>query len=199
MLRDRLERSRLYLVTDTAAGLERALAGGVDVVQLRLKGAPDDEVVALGRVCRELTAAAGALFLVNDRPDLAVACDADGVHVGRGDARVAAARETVGPGRLVGLTVDRPEQLHAVAGADYLGVGPVFDTPTKTDTPAGGLDLVRAAAREATVPWFAIGGIDETNVDAVVAAGAARVAVVRAVRDATDPRAAAARLRAALS
>jgi len=191
MLRDRLERSRLYLVTDTAAGLERALAGGVDVVQLRLKEAPDDEIVALGRVCRELTLAEGALFLVNDRPDLAVACDADGVHVGRGDAQVAAAREAVGPDRLVGLTVDRPEQLDAVAGADYLGVGPVYDTPTKTDTQTGGLELVREAAARAALPWFAIGGIDETTVAEVVAAGATRIAVVRAIRDAPDPEAAA--------
>ncbi len=194
----RLERSLLYLVTDTPAGVEQALAGGVDVVQLRAKHASDDETVELGREILALTRAAGALFVLNDRPDLAAACDADGVHVGQGDVAVAEARRAVGGDRLVGLSVELPEQLAAVEGADYLGVGPVFDTPTKTDVATAGLDLVREAARVATLPWFAIGGIDLDTVGEVVAAGARRAAVVRAIRDADDPRAAARALRAAL-
>jgi thiamine-phosphate pyrophosphorylase len=196
--RERLQRSLLYLVTDTPDPVERALAGGVDVVQLRAKDASDDEVVELGRVFRRLADAAGALFVVNDRTDLAVACDADGVHVGQGDVPVAEARAVVGPDRLVGLSTHAAEQIEAAEGADYLGVGPVYATPTKAEATAVGVDLVRAAARLARVPWFAIGGIDASTLPEVVEAGARRVAVVRAIRDAPDPAEAARSLRALL-
>jgi thiamine-phosphate pyrophosphorylase len=195
---ERLQRSLLYLVTESADAVERALAGGVDVVQLRAKNASDDEVVELGRAFRALTRSAGALFVLNDRPDLAAACDADGVHVGQGDSPVAAARAALGPDRLVGLSVETPAQIAAAEGADYLGVGPVYATPTKTDVEAAGLGLVREAARSVRVPWFAIGGIDAETLDEVMAAGAHRVAVVRAVRDAPDPAEAARALRARL-
>jgi thiamine-phosphate pyrophosphorylase len=196
-----LEDARLYLVTGIAPRLEwllaEALAGGVDVVQLREKDADDDEIVRAGRVFRRLTREAGALFVLNDRPDLAMRCDADGVHVGQDDIPVAEVRQ-LAPELLVGLSTHSPEQIHAAAGVDYIGVGPVYATPTKAGREPVGLELVREAARSATVPWFAIGGIDEANAAEVVAAGAERLAVVRAIRDADDPRAASARLRAAL-
>jgi thiamine-phosphate pyrophosphorylase len=195
-----LEDARLYLVTGIAPRLEwllaEALAGGVDVVQLREKDADDDEIVRAGRVFRRLTREAGALFVLNDRPDLAMRCDADGVHVGQDDMPVAEVRQ-LAPELLVGLSTHSPEQIHAAAGVDYIGVGPVYATPTKAGREPVGLELVREAARSATVPWFAIGGIDEANAAEVVAAGAERLAVVRAIRDADDPRAASARLRAA--
>jgi thiamine-phosphate pyrophosphorylase len=197
----RLAESRLYLVLDgtaPAAVLEAALRGGVDVVQLRDKRLPDDELFEAAKVYRQACAAHGALFVLNDRPDLAAACGADGVHVGQSDASVAAARAAVGDDRLVGLSIETEAQLDAIAGADYLGVGAVFATPTKTDSVAGGAELVRAAAARVTIPWFAIGGIDLSNVADVVAAGAPGVAVVRAIRDADDPEAAAHALRAAL-
>jgi thiamine-phosphate pyrophosphorylase len=189
---------RLYFVTGVDGPVEAALTGGVDVVQLRAKDAGDDEIVAAGRRFRRLTRAAGVLFVVDDRPDLAVACDADGVHVGQDDVPVEEARRIVGPRRLVGLSTHSAEQFRAARGVDYVGVGPVFATPTKPGRAAVGLELVREAARVAPVPWFAIGGIDLSNVADVVAAGAARIAVVRAIQDAPDPAAAAARLRSRL-
>jgi thiamine-phosphate pyrophosphorylase len=195
----RIEDAQLYLVVDGRPDVvEPALRGGVDMVQLRIKDARDNELVPLARELRALCAEHDALFIVNDSPALAAAVDADGVHVGQDDASVADARRVVGPDKLVGLSVQRAEDLDGVAGADYLGVGPVFDTPTKPGPRGMGLGLVRAAAQSATVPWFAIGSIDETTIEAVVDAGATRVAVVRAIADAPDPEAAARRLRARL-
>jgi thiamine-phosphate pyrophosphorylase len=187
---------RLYFVTDDVPDrvLAGALAGGVDVVQLRMKDASDEAILAAGKRFRRLTREAGALFLVNDRPDLAVRCEADGVHVGQDDLPVAEVRAAA-PGLLVGLSTHSPEQIRAAGDVDYIGVGPVYATPTKEGRVPVGLELVREAARLAAVPWFAIGGIDGTNAADVVAAGATRIAVVRAIRDAADPRAVAARLR----
>jgi thiamine-phosphate pyrophosphorylase len=194
--------ARLYLVTDAvdADRLDAALAGGVDVVQLRMKGASVDAVVAAARVFREVSDRHGALFLVNDRPDLVEACSADGVHVGQEDASPAEARALVGANRIVGLSTHSREQLEAATGepVDYVAVGPVFATPTKPGRPAVGLELVRFASETVTLPWFAIGGIDRDNAAEVVAAGALRLAVVRAIRDAPDPTAAARTLRALL-
>jgi thiamine-phosphate pyrophosphorylase len=178
--------------------LDAALRGGVDVVQLRDKELPDDELVEAGRVFRRVCDAHGALFVLNDRPDLAHACAADGVHVGQEDAPVREARRLVGDDLLVGLSTHAVEQIERADGADYIGIGPVFPTATKPDEAAVGLGLVRVAAHTAPVPWFAIGGIDLSNVADVVAAGGERVAVVRAIRDADDPEAAARALRAAL-
>jgi thiamine-phosphate pyrophosphorylase len=196
----RLAESRLYLVLDGASAhvLEPALRGGVDVVQLRDKELPDDDLVRAAAPFRRACDEHRALFVLNDRPDLVDACGADGVHVGQSDASVAEARAAVGDDRVVGLSIETEEQLDAIAGADYLGVGAVFATPTKTESVAGGLELVRATAARVTMPWFAIGGIDLGNVAEVTAAGAPGVAVVRAVRDADDPEAAARALRAAL-
>ncbi len=198
-VRERLARSRLYLVLagGDAHVLEPALRGGVDIVQLRDKALDDDALVAAAGPFRAACMEHGALFVLNDRPDLVEACGADGVHVGRSDMPVAQARSLVGPDRLLGLSVSTLDELSDVGGADYVGVT-AFTTPTKEDAVAGGLELLRAAAASLPVPWFAIGGIELSNVDEVVAAGAPGVAVVRAIRDAADPEAAARALRAVL-
>jgi thiamine-phosphate pyrophosphorylase len=199
--RDRLARARLYLVCDRRPEvfLRAALAGGVDVLQLRDKDTSDDEVLAAAAVFRRVADDAGALFVVNDRPDLAVAAGADGVHVGQDDLPVEEARAVVGPDRIVGRSTHSPEQIAAAGDADYIAVGPVYATPTKPGRPAVGLELVRHAAAHAREPWFAIGGINPDNVGNVVAAGARRVVVVRAITEAEDPSAAARALRAALT
>jgi thiamine-phosphate pyrophosphorylase len=190
--------SRLYLITgarpDLSAFLEAAVRGGVDLVQVREKGLPDGRLLAVLEEAREVTRRLGVPLVVNDRPDLAVLAGADLVHVGQDDLPVEKVRRF---GLPVGLSTHSPEQL-AGARADYVGVGPVFATPTKEGRPAAGLEYVRHAALNARVPWFAIGGIDETNVAEVVAAGAERIAVVRAIGDAADPERAARALRSAL-
>jgi thiamine-phosphate pyrophosphorylase len=189
---------RLYLITparaDLAAFLEAAVRGGVDLVQLRDKDLPDRAFLAALREAREVTRRLGVPLVVNDRPDLAVLAEADAVHVGQEDLPVAAVRRFGVP---VGLSTHAPAEVDA-ADADYIGVGPVHATPTKAGRPPVGLELVRYAAAHARVPWFAIGGIDGTNVADVVAAGARRIAVVRAIGDAEDPEAAAHDLREAL-
>ena len=202
-LRDRLAAARLYLVCDAVPSsvVDGALRGGADVVQLRLKQARDDRLRAEAERIRALTAAHGALFILNDRPDLAAEVEADGVHVGQDDMPVSRARELVGPERLVGLSTHTPAQIDAAnrSGADYIGVGPVHATPTKPGRPAVGLGLIEHAAGHATLPFFAIGGITEDNAAAVRAAGATRLAVVRAITLAEDPERAAAALRAAIT
>lgn len=202
----RLRRAVLYLVCAARPGgraledvLAAALAGGVDVVQLRDKRASDDELLGAAAVARRLCDAAGALLILNDRPELVVAAGADGCHVGQDDMTPAEARALAGAGAIVGLSTHSAADIAAAAGADYIGVGPVHATPTKPGRAAVGLALVRHAAEHATVPFFAIGGIDASNVDAVVAAGASRIAVVRAIAEAADPRAAVAGLRAAVA
>jgi thiamine-phosphate pyrophosphorylase len=189
----RLAEARLYLVCPVMPDefLHAALDGGAAIVQLRAKDQPDAEVVAAARRFKAACAEHDALLIVNDRPDLAAAAGADGVHVGQDDMTVARAREIVGPDRIVGLSTHTPAQVDAAEGADYIGVGPVNATPTKPGRPAVGLDLVRYASAHARVPFFAIGGIDPSNIAAVRAAGAERVAVVRAIVDAMDPEAAA--------
>jgi thiamine-phosphate pyrophosphorylase len=206
--RAKLAQARLYLVCDAAPGgrpladvLAPALRGGVDVFQLRMKDPRDDaEVLAAAAVAREACAATGALFILNDRPDLVAAAGADGAHVGQDDLPVARARELAGAEALVGQSTHRPAEVDAAAGlgADYIGVGPVHATPTKPGRPAVGLDLVRHAAARARLPWFAIGGIDPATVGPALAAGARRVVVVRAIAEAADPEAAARALRTAL-
>jgi thiamine-phosphate pyrophosphorylase len=203
--RDWLARARLYLVCDARPGgrdpeelLRPALQAGVDVVQLREKEADDGDIVRAGRVFRRLCDAYDALFIVNDRPELAIACAADGVHVGQDDAAPAEVRRMIGGDALIGLSTHSTEQVDAVnaeAGADYFCVGPVHATPTKPEYQPVGLDLVRYAAAHAAVPFFAIGGIDPGNIAEVVHAGAQRVVVVRAIRDAADPGEAARALR----
>ena len=191
-----LSRARLYFVVEAVPDelVRAALRGGVDMLQLRAKDASDDEILAAAARFRALCDEHGALFWLNDRPDLALVDRADGVHVGQDDLPVAAVRRF---GLPVGLSTHAPEEL-ARAESDYVGVGPVFATPTKEGRPAVGLDYVRHAAAHARVPWFAIGGIDETNVSDAVSAGATRIAVVRAIGEAADPERTARALRRAL-
>jgi thiamine-phosphate pyrophosphorylase len=189
---------RLYLVTalrpNLGAFLEAAVAGGVDVVQIREKTTADGALLEALHEAREITHRLAVPLVVNDRPDLAALVGADAVHVGQEDIPTREARSF---GVAVGLSTHEPGEIDA-ADADYLGVGPVHETPTKEGRPAVGLDLVRYAAEHATRPWFAIGGIDATNVNEVVEAGATRIAVVRAVSEASDPERAARELRSAL-
>jgi thiamine-phosphate pyrophosphorylase len=198
---DRLAQARLYFVTDAATPdvlLRAALDGGVDMVQLRDRSVARTALLSAAERFRSACDDAGALFWINDDPELAVEAGADGVHVGQDDLPVEEARRD---GLLVGLSTHSPAQFEAgmSSGADQLSVGPVWETPTKPGRPATGLEYVRhAAAVGGATPWFAIGGIDESNVHEVVDAGASRIVVVRAIRGAADPRAAAANLRAAL-
>jgi thiamine-phosphate pyrophosphorylase len=181
--------------------LAGALGAGVDIVQLRMKDASDEAIVSVGRRFARAAANHDALFIVNDRPDLVEATGADGVHVGQDDATVADARAVLGPDRLVGLSTHSPAQVDGAAEVevDYIGVGPVHATPTKPGRPAVGVELVRYAAAQASVPFFAIGGITPANVHAVRDAGATRIAVVRALTDAPDVADAARALRAAIA
>ncbi len=176
-----------------------ALAAGVDVFQLRAKDSGDDEIIALASRARALCEHAGALFMLNDRPDLVALVGADGVHLGQDDAAVSDARRLIGDRRLIGLSTHTPQQIDGATGVDYIGVGPVHATPTKPGRPAVGPELVRHAAAHATVPWFAVGGIDTLTIGEVLDAGAGRVAVVRAIADAPDPGAATAALLAAMT
>ena len=205
----RLAASRLYLCTDArerqgdlARFLDDVLGSGVDIVQLRQKGLEAGQELRYLEVFRQACAAHGALLAVNDRADVAYACGADVLHLGQDDLPVGIARTMLGPGPLIGLSSHAETETAAAAAepaADYFCTGPVWPTPTKPGRPAPGLDLVRyAAALRTARPWFAIGGIDEVNVDQVLEAGAARIVVVRAITDADDPGAAAARLAARL-
>jgi thiamine-phosphate pyrophosphorylase len=209
----RLEAARLYFVCDGLPGghdpgplLDAALRGGADIVQLREKSPrQDEELIALAERFRRAAVEHRALFILNDRADLVAACEADGVHVGQKDMSVAEARRLAGPETLVGLSTHSRDQVEAACAAagvdrpDQISVGPVWATPTKEGRPGTGLGLIEYAASEATIPWFAIGGIDTRNVSSVVAAGATRIVVVRAIRDAEDPAAAARALREAMA
>jgi thiamine-phosphate pyrophosphorylase len=202
--REAIKGARLILVTDPrpdlATRVEAAVRGGVDVVQLREKR-PTGQLLSLAEELRGICARGGALFTVNDDVALARLSGADGVHLGQEDEPVARAREVLGPEAVVGRSASSvDEALEAVReGADYLGVGTVFATPTKPDADAAGLALVEEIAREdLPVPWFAIGGITPETAPQVAAAGAPGFAVVRAVLDAGDPEAAARELRSFL-
>jgi thiamine-phosphate pyrophosphorylase len=190
--RARLRDARLYVVTgprtDLAEFLEAILDAGVDVVQLRDKNAEAGDLLRQAHVFREAAERHGALFVVNDRPDVALAADADGVHLGQNDLAPKIARRILGPEAIVGLSCHAPED-YARAGpeVDYVTAGPVHPTPTKPGRPGVGLDLVRYAAANVELPWFAIGGIEPGNVAEVVDAGATRIVVVRAVTEAADP------------
>jgi len=206
--RERLRTARLYFVCearpagrDPEALLQAALGGGVDIVQLREKNLGRDEIERSAQTFRRLCDTYSALFIVNDDPWLAQSCDADGMHVGQDDVAVAEAREALGPEAIVGLSTHSEKQLAASAEqlVDYVSVGPVWETPTKAGRPGVGLGLVEHAAADAPHPFFAIGGIDTANAAEVVAAGAHRLGVVRAIRDAEDPAAVAEALRGALA
>ncbi|MBV8349768.1 MAG: thiamine phosphate synthase [Mycolicibacterium sp.] len=216
--RDRLATARLYLCTDArretgdlAEFAEAALAGGVDIIQLRDKGSAGEqrfgpleargELAAL-EVLADAARRHGALLAVNDRADIARAAGADVLHLGQDDLPLAVARDIVGPSTLIGRSTHSPGEAAAALTepVDYFCVGPCWPTPTKPGRPAAGLELVAAAASMGTdKPWFAIGGINERRLQAVLDAGARRVVVVRAIAAADDPRAAAQRLSAALA
>jgi thiamine-phosphate pyrophosphorylase len=201
--RARVADARLYLVCDarSRAFLDAALRGGADIVQLRDKTLDDDGLIAAARTFRAAADAHGALFILNDRPDLVAACGADGVHVGQDDGTPAAARALVGPERIVGRSTHAPAQADAAAAdpdVDYLAVGPVHATPTKPGRPAVGLEYVGYAARAVGKPWFAIGGLDAHTLPAVVERGARRAVVVRAITEASEPEGAARELKALL-
>ncbi len=200
-LRERLTGARLYLCTpnrpDLADFLDRVLAGGVDIVQLRQKGLEARAELALCQVVAATAARHGALWSVNDRADLALVAGADVLHLGQDDLSVSDARRVVGPGPIVGVSTHDEPQVDAARvadGVDYFCVGPTWPTPTKPGRTAPGLSLTSYAAGSDR-PWFAIGGIDHDTVDQVVAAGATRVVVVRALTEAEDPYAAAVALR----
>jgi thiamine-phosphate pyrophosphorylase len=201
--RERLNRAHLYLVCDHQPDsfLDSVLRAGVDIVQLRMKDAPDSAILTAGRRFARVAAAHGALFILNDRPDLVDATGADGAHLGQDDTAAIEARAILGPDRLIGLSTHSPQQIDAALEApiDYIGVGPVHATPTKPGRPAVGLELVRYAGDHATVPFFAIGGIDTTNATAVADAGATRIAVVRALTESAQADVAARTLRAAVT
>jgi thiamine-phosphate pyrophosphorylase len=206
--RERLRTARLYFCCEARPGgedpeplLRAALNGGVDIVQLREKELPRREVELAALTFRRLCDTYSALFVVNDDPDLARACNADGVHVGQDDMAASEVRAALGPDAIVGLSTHSEEQLAAAAEqpVDYVSVGPIWETPTKAGRPAVGLGLIRHAAANAPHPFFAIGGINTSNATQVVDAGAQRMCVVRAVRDAEDPTIAAEELRNAFA
>jgi thiamine-phosphate pyrophosphorylase len=199
---ERLRRAKLYAIVDVGCSLllRPMLDSGVDIVQLRDKELTDEELVEAGTVLSRVCEKHSALFVLNDRPDLALECRAHGVHVGQDDASAESVRELAGDRLVIGVSTHSPEQVDAAerSDADYFAVGPVHATPTKPGRPAVGLDLVRYAAGHAQKPWFAIGGIDTANAREVVEAGAGRLAVVRALQVA-DPRPVARELREAAS
>jgi thiamine-phosphate pyrophosphorylase len=208
--RERLRAARLYLVCGVPgdppdAGrlpdlLRSAVAGGVEVFQLREKRMGDEQLTAVAHALRALCVELGTLFVVNDRPTVALESGADGVHVGQDDMPVEQVRELVGPEMLVGLSTHTPAEIDAADPelVDYIGVGPVHETPTKQGRQAVGVELVRYAVEHARVPFFAIGGLDASNVAEVRSAGAERIVVLRAIADADDPEAAARQLRGLL-
>jgi thiamine-phosphate pyrophosphorylase len=203
--RDRLADARLYLCTDSRAGrgdltefADAALAGGVDIIQLREKGMEAADELAALQVLAAACERHGALLAVNDRADVALAAGADVLHLGQDDLPVEVERRIVGPYVVIGRSTHSAMQADAAAvedGIDYFCTGPCWPTPTKPGRPAPGLDLVRHTAEAAPArPWFAIGGITADRLSEVRAAGATRAVVVRAITDADDPRAAAKRL-----
>jgi thiamine-phosphate pyrophosphorylase len=204
--RERLAAARLYLCTpdrpDLAEFADAALAGGVDVIQLREKGIEARDELERLAVLKAACERYGALLAVNDRADVALAAGADVLHLGQDDLPIPWARRIVGDDVVIGRSSHSPAQADAAAvepGVDYFCTGPCWPTPTKPGRPAAGLELVRyVAAQPGTRPWFAIGGIDESRLDEVTNAGATRIVVVRAITEAPDPKEAARRLRASV-
>ena len=200
-LRARLADARLYLCTDARRRqgdlprfLDAVLGAGVDIVQLREKGLEASEELALLEVFAHACRRHGRLLAVNDRADVALAAGADVLHLGQDDLPVPVARRILGPGPLIGRSSHSPAQADAAAaepGADYFCAGPLWTTPTKPGRPATGLSLPEHVARTGPArPWFAIGGISLDRLGEVLAAGATRVVVVRAITEADDPAAA---------
>jgi thiamine-phosphate pyrophosphorylase len=194
----RLKDKKLYLVTNSEAfqddnkfldAVASALKGGVQIVQLREKHSNAKRIIELGKKIRELCSLYDAIFIINDRVDVANIVKADGVHLGQDDIDIKSAREILGQDFIVGISTHSPEQAQKAVedGADYIGVGPVFETPTKPGRKSVGLEYVSWASENVNIPWFAIGGINLENVTDVVKAGASRIAVVRAIINAESP------------
>lgn len=189
----RLQQSYLYLVTSPVenlfAAVEAALEGGLTLVQYRDKTTDDLTRIRTAERLKQLCHRYNALFILNDRVDLALAVDADGVHLGQEDLPIAFARELLGSQKIIGRSTKNPQEMQRAIqeGADYIGIGPVYETPTKAGRAAAGLDYVRHAVSQSTIPWFAIGGINPENLSEVISAGAERVAVVRAIMEAEQP------------
>jgi thiamine-phosphate pyrophosphorylase len=191
---------RLYAITgeqyhpgrDLIDVMEAAIRGGADVVQLRDKETPPDLLLEKARALRELTRRYGVAFIVNDYPELALEAEADGVHLGQEDMPIAEARRMLGKDKIIGVSTHNMSQAREAVrqGADYIGVGPVYPTPTKPGRPAAGLAFVRQAAAEIAIPWVAIGGITLDNADEVLDAGARRLCAVSAIVGSPDPEAA---------
>jgi thiamine-phosphate pyrophosphorylase len=194
----RLQDKKLYLVTDRSKfetvdsflnAVAAALKGGVQIVQLREKNSTAKEFIQIARKVKELCALYDAIFIINDRVDIAHIVGADGIHLGQDDIDIKSARHLLGKDIIVGISTHCPEQaLEAVeSGADYIGVGPVYTTPTKPGRQAVGLEYVKWVSKNIDIPWFAIGGIDLSNIDQVIAAGASKIAVVRAIMNTDNP------------
>ena len=207
----RLHNSLLYLVTSRTGIdsdekflniLEKTISGGVDIIQLREKETKEKDILDLAHKVKRLTDKHNVLFIINDRIDIALAVSADGVHLGQADLPLPDARQLAPEGFLIGLSTHFPEQgqKSMSMNPDYIGIGPVFQTPTKPDYIPAGLDYVKWASENIkNIPWFAIGGIDETNIDKVINAGGVRIAVVRAIMNSNSPQPAAKKLKEALS
>jgi len=195
--RESLRNFKLYAITDLKAEdpslldrLTQALKGGVDIVQLRSKTMSDASLMAIGQKIRRVTRALEKLFIVNDRVDLTLALDADGVHLGQDDLPIGVARKMMGKGtKIIGRSTHSLQQAEQAVreGADYIGFGPLFSTPTKPTYEPVGLEPIREVLMKSEIPVVCIGGIERSNVKQVVAAGANRIAVVRAVFHASDP------------
>ena len=196
MKKNLLKRSGIYLVTDKKALkgkdvvsiITTSLKAGIDIIQFRDKEASDKEFLETGRKIKDLARKKKALFIVDDRVDLALALDSDGVHLGQDDMPVEIARKILGRKKIIGLSTHSIPQIRKAAKekVDYISVGPVFSTPTKPDYKEVGLKLIRFAKKEVKIPFVAIGGINESNIRSVVLAGAGRVAIVRAILSKKD-------------
>ena len=193
-----LEDKKLYLVTNSDKfesedlfldAVASALKGGVDILQLREKNMPANKIIELGKKVKLLCAEYGATFIVNDRVDIAYVLDADGVHLGQDDMDIESARKILGNNAIIGISTHAPEQAQKAVndGADYIGMGPVFTTPTKPGRQSVGLEYVKWVSENIKIPAFAIGGIDLDNVQDVVNAGAKKIAVVRAIINSDNP------------
>lgn len=194
----KLLQSTLYLVTNRSAfssdnvffnTISESIKGGIDIIQLREKNEDGKKFLEVAQEIRKLTLESDVLFIINDRVDIAIACNADGVHLGQGDMPISEARLQTPEGFIIGLSTHSIEQGKegSESGADYLGVGPVYETPTKPDYTPIGLDYVKWASKNISLPWFAIGGINERNIEEVLKAGASKVAVVREIMNSDFP------------
>ena len=192
-----LKKTGIYLVTDRRAlkdkeiisVISRSLDAGADIIQLRDKTATDEEFLETGKRIKPLVKEKDALFIIDDRVEAALALDSDGVHLGQDDMPVDAARKILGKDKIIGLSTHSESQIDegAKKDVDYISIGPVYSTPTKPDYTPVGLDLIRTAFQRLKIPFVAIGGIDESNIRGVIAAGAKRIAVARAILSSDDP------------